>query len=136
MRRQEELARRDVPPRQQFVLDEAVIRRHMGVQQDPAIMPRQLMHILSRVRDDRVTVRVIPFSAGAHAGLPGPFTLLEFDGGLPDIVYLDTGREAISIVTSGDRVAEYADHYEKLLEASLSAEDSAEYIRAAAGELS
>ena len=110
VQRQTELAQRAAPPRQYFVLDEAVIRRHIGVAKDPAIMPNQLLHIVSRARnDDRITVRVIPFSKGAHAGLPGPFTLLEFDGGLPDLLYLDAGREAINMVSSDDKVSEYAD---------------------------
>ena len=104
--RQTELAQRGAPPRQYFVLDEAVIRRHIGVAKDPAIMPSQLLHIVSRARNDvRVTVRVIPFSKGEHAGLPGPFFLLKFgfDGGLPDLLYLDTGREAINMVSGDDR---------------------------------
>jgi transcriptional regulator with XRE-family HTH domain len=137
MQRQSELAKRESPPRQYYVLDEAVIRRHIGVQLDPAIMPNQLMHIVSRARDDdRVTVRVIPFSRGAHVGLSGPFTLLEFDGGLPDVLYLDAGREIIGIVTSDDRVSEYADRFEQLLETALPAEESLEFIRVAAEEMS
>jgi Domain of unknown function (DUF5753) len=35
MQRQAELARRSHPPRQQYVLDEAVIRRHIGIDSDP-----------------------------------------------------------------------------------------------------
>ena len=136
MQRQTELAQRETPPRQYYVLDEAVIRRHVGIQQDPAIMPNQLMHIFRRAREDeRVTVRVIPFSRGAHVGLSGPFTLLEFDG-LPDVLYLDAGREIIGIVTSDDRISEYADRFEQLLEVSLPAEESLEFIRVAAEEMS
>lgn len=53
-------------------------------------MPNQLRNIADRTeRDDLVTVRVIPFEAGAHPGLLDPFTLLEFEGGLPDILYVD-----------------------------------------------
>lgn len=137
LQRQSELAHRETPPRQYYVLDEAVIRRHVGIQEDPAIMPDQLAHIVDRARDDeQITVRVIPFGAGAHAGLSGPFTLLEFDGGLPDILYLDAGREVIGMVSSDDRVAEYADSFESLVEAALSAEDSLEFIRAVAAEMS
>lgn len=137
VQRQTELAQRGAPPRQYFVLDEAVIRRHVGVAKDPAIMPSQLLHIVSRARDDvRVTVRVIPFSKGEHAGLPGPFTLLEFDGGLPDLLYLDTGREAINMVSRDDKVSEYADIFERLLETALPAEESLEFIRAAAEDMS
>jgi transcriptional regulator with XRE-family HTH domain len=137
MQRQAELARRETSPSQHFVLDEAVIRRHIGREQDPAIMPGQLLHIVSRAReDDRVTVQVIPFSKGEHPGLSGPFTLLEFDGGLPDVLYLDTGKEAISMLTSDRQVSEYADTFGKLLEAALPAGESLEFIRAAAEEMS
>lgn len=137
MQRQSELAQRETPPRQFYVLDEAVIRRHVGVERDPAIMPNQLLHIVSRAEgDDRVTVRVIPFSKGEHAGLSGPFTLLEFDGSVPDVLYLDAGRELISIVTSDGRVSEYADLFEQLLESALPAEESLAFIRRAADEMS
>jgi transcriptional regulator with XRE-family HTH domain len=137
LQRQAELARRDPPARQYYVLDEAVIRRHVGIPDEPSVMPDQLKHMVSRVRDDeRVTVRVIPFARGAHAGFSGPFTLLEFDGSLPDILYLDAGRDVIGMVSNGERVAEYADSFESLVEAALSADDSLEFISAAAEEMS
>jgi transcriptional regulator with XRE-family HTH domain len=137
LQRQSELAQRSPAPRQYYVLDEAVIRRRIGVEKDPAIMPDQLMHIVAQARDDeRITVRVIPFDAGEHAGLSGPFTLLEFDGGLPDILYLDAGRGIIDMINSNDEeVAEYADNFEKLLDAALSADESLDFIRRAAEEM-
>ncbi len=101
-------------------------------------MPDQLVHIADRARDDeRVTVRVIPFGAGEHAGLSGPFTLLEFDGDLPDILYLDAGRGIIDMI-SGDneRVADFADNFERLLESALPAAESLEFIRSAAEKMS
>jgi transcriptional regulator with XRE-family HTH domain len=101
--RQSELAKRSPSPHKYFVIDEAVIRRHVGIQKDPAIMPDQLRQIAAKaVDDEQITVRVIPFDAGAHAGLTGPFTLLEFDGGLSDILYLDSGQEVISMVAGDD----------------------------------
>jgi Domain of unknown function (DUF5753) len=95
------------------------------------------MHIVSQARDDdRITVRVIPFSKGAHAGLSGTFTLLEFDGGLPDLLYLDPGRDVIGVVGNDERIAEYADSFESLVEIALSAEDSLQFIENAAREMS
>ena len=92
-------------------------------------MPDQLMHIVSRARDDdRITVRVIPFSKGAHAGLSGPFTLLEFDGGLPDLLYLDAAGKSSAWSAATRRIAEYADSFESLVEMALSAEESLEFI--------
>jgi transcriptional regulator with XRE-family HTH domain len=138
LRRQEELMRRSAPPRQYFVLDEAVIRRHVGITKDPAIMPNQLRSVADRAeRDDRVTVRVIPFNAGAHPGLIAPFTLLEFEAGLPDLLFLDADRAEFTMVPGGDpKVAEHAENFEKLVENALSAEESIKLMRSAAEEMS
>jgi transcriptional regulator with XRE-family HTH domain len=138
LQRQSELARRSAAPRQYYVLDEAVIRRHIGIEKDPAIMPNQLRHIVDRAQNDElVTVRVIPFGAGAHAGLSGPFTLLEFDGDLPDILYLDAGRGSIVMINGGEpQVPEYAADFDALLEQALPADESLEFIRRAAEDMS
>jgi transcriptional regulator with XRE-family HTH domain len=138
MQRQSELLQRSVPPRRYYVVDEAVIRRHVGISRDPAIMPNQLRSIADRAEaDDLVTVRVIPFGAGAHRGMLGPFTLLEFEGGLPDVLYIDAGRGAFaSMVQGGDVVADYRDDFEGLLEDALSADKSIELLRSVAEEMS
>jgi transcriptional regulator with XRE-family HTH domain len=139
LQRQSELAQRDPRPRQYYVVDEAVIRRHVGIAKDPAIMPNQLREIADKAEhDDLVTVRVIPFEAGAHRGLSGPFTLLEFDGGLSDLLYIDAGRGEFASMVQGDdpRIAEYRDDFELLLEDALSAEKSVDLIRSVAEEMS
>lgn len=139
LQRQSELAQRDPRPRQYYVVDEAVIRRHIGIAKSPDIMPDQLRKIADKAeQDDLITVRVIPFGAGAHRGLYGPFTLLEFDGGLPDVLYIDAGRGEFASMVMGDdqRVAEYRDDFELLLEDALSADKSIELIRSVAEEMS
>jgi transcriptional regulator with XRE-family HTH domain len=138
LQRQVELAQRSAPPRQYYVVDEAVIRRHVGVSKDPAIMPNQLRTMADRAEtDDLVTVRVIPFSAGVHKGLSGPFILLEFEG-LPDLLYVDAGRGALASIVMGDDalVAECRDDFEILLEDALPASRSIEFIRIVAEEMS
>jgi transcriptional regulator with XRE-family HTH domain len=138
LQRQSELAQRHTRPRQHYVLDEAVIRRHIGIQRDPTIMHNQLMHIIDTTRrEERITVQVIPFGTGAHAGLTGPFTLLEFDEALPDILYLDAGRSEIAMISSPDpKVSGYAESFEKLAELALPASESLEFIRSAAEDMS
>jgi transcriptional regulator with XRE-family HTH domain len=139
LQRQSELAQRDPRPRQYYVVDEAVIRRYVGIAKDPDIMPNQLRELADKAeQDDLVTVRVIPFKAGAHRGLSGPFTLLEFDGGLPDLLYIDAGRPDFASMVQGDdlRIAEYRDDFELLLEDALSAEKSIDLIRSVAEEMS
>lgn len=137
LQRQQKLANRAAPPRQYYVVDEAVIRRHVGIHKDPAIMPNQLRHIAEQARkDDLVTVRVIPFNAGAHPGLSGPFTLLEFEGGMPDLLYIDIGRGTSTLVSNEPVVGEYADDFERLIEEALPAGESIEFILSAAEDMS
>ena len=139
LQRQKELAQRESPPRQYYVVDEAVIRRHVGIAKSPDIMPTQLRAIADKAeQDDLVTFRVIPFRAGAHRGLYGPFTLLEFDGGLPDVLYIDTGPGEYASLIMGDdpRVPEHRDSFELLLEDALPADKSIELIRSVAEEMS
>jgi transcriptional regulator with XRE-family HTH domain len=138
LERQSQLARRSEPPQQLFVIDEAVIRRHVGVSQDPAIMPDQLRSIARRAEQDAlVTVRVIPFSAGAHPGIFGPFTLLGFDEGVPDILYRDPGRGTFELAI-GDhpQVSEHSADFEALLESALTADESIQLIRTVAEQMS
>jgi hypothetical protein len=90
-------------------------------------------------QDERVFVRIIPFNEGAHLGVTvaGAFTLLEFDGGLPDLLYQDAGRGEVAAITGDDpEVSEYQDLFESLLNFTLSEEDSITFIRAAAEEMS
>ncbi|TYK46916.1 helix-turn-helix domain-containing protein [Actinomadura decatromicini] len=137
IQRQKELAERRNPPRQHYIIDEAVIRRHVGISTDPAIMPNQLNHIADVAeRDDLVTVRIIPFAVGAHPGLDGPFSLLEFDGDLDDVLYLE-GRPGASVMLSGDdeAIPEYRDAFEELRETALSADESITLLRQAAEDL-
>ncbi|WP_433332103.1 helix-turn-helix domain-containing protein [Spirillospora sp. CA-294931] len=137
MQRQEELAKRQNRPRQHYILDEAAIRRHVGIKVDPVIMPNQLNHIADLAeRDDLITVRIIPFSAGAHLGIYGPFTVLEFDGDLGDALYME-GRPGTTVMVTGDdeSISEYRTHFESLLDVALSADKSVELIRQAADDL-
>lgn len=139
VRRQLELQRRSAPPRQYFVLDEAVIRRHVGFKRDRSIMPNQLSDLADRAeRDDLITIRVIPFEAGAYpGGVFGTFTLMEFEEGLSDILFLDADRGAFTMISGDDaRVAHYMDNFENLLQEALSAPESVQLIRRVATSMS
>ena len=59
-----------------IVLDEAALHRPIGGR---AVMREQLDHLV-RVADlPNITLQVLPFSAGAHAGMDGTFTILMFE---------------------------------------------------------
>jgi transcriptional regulator with XRE-family HTH domain len=75
------------------VLDEAVLRRAVGGQ---SVMHAQLQRLIDAAAQPSVTLQVLPFAAGAHAGLDGEFTVLSYrDPADPDVVFIEnTGGDA------------------------------------------
>jgi transcriptional regulator with XRE-family HTH domain len=92
LKRQELLSRPD-PPNVWSVMDEAVLRRPVG---GAEVMRAQYRHLIEIAGLPNVTLQVIPFSRGAHAGESGSFTVLRFEErDLPDIVYLEQLTHAV-----------------------------------------
>jgi transcriptional regulator with XRE-family HTH domain len=68
------------------VLDEAVLRRPVG---DAETARAQLRFLVERAALPNVDLRVVPFAAGAHAGLNGAFDVLHFRDE-DDLVFVET----------------------------------------------
>jgi hypothetical protein len=87
LRRQDRLTT-DHPPRLIVLLDESALHRHVG---GPAEMSRQLHLLAAAAQRPNITVRVIPFEAGAHMGFDCAFRLMEFGPGadIPDTVFVE-----------------------------------------------
>jgi hypothetical protein len=86
MARQERLAGADAP-QIWSVVNEAVVRRVVG---GPAIMRPQLVKLAQVSEQPNVTLQVLPFSAGAHAGMDGAFMILGFPEPTdPEVVYVN-----------------------------------------------
>lgn len=75
MARQDVLTRQPDPPLVSAVLDESVLHRPAV---DDLVLAEQLSHLLKLAEIPTVTIRVLPFSAGVHAGVSGTFVLLTF----------------------------------------------------------
>jgi transcriptional regulator with XRE-family HTH domain len=133
-------------PEQQHILDEAVLRRHVG-----KAMPEQLRHLIELANRPEVTIRVIPFGAGPHFGLRGPFVLLGFDLPLDDVLYLESARRgdlrvsevdsisghgSPSVDDAAEEIAIYEDGFDSLLRLALNPNDSLALIDRVANEMS
>jgi transcriptional regulator with XRE-family HTH domain len=73
-------------PQLRAIIDEGALRRIVG---SGEVMREQIDHLLSMSKLNKVDLLVLPFEAGAHAGLDGPFVLFEFEAapkGYPDTV--------------------------------------------------
>jgi transcriptional regulator with XRE-family HTH domain len=100
---------RDPAPELYFILDEAVIRREIG---SKAVMRRQLERIEDVASRGHVTVQIIPFDRGAHPGVSGPFTVLEFTDEDPAL-FLES-REVTVTRDDPDAIGSYIDLFQRM----------------------
>ncbi|MGH3998766.1 MAG: helix-turn-helix domain-containing protein [Pseudonocardiaceae bacterium] len=121
---------RERPPRFTFYLHEAVLRLPIG---GPAVMSGQLHHLLRMSVRPYLTLRVVPTALGGHAGLSGPFTLMEFAEFRP-VVYLDSETSSLFLERREEATA-----YQRILGAlahtALGEGQSRELIATVATEL-
>jgi len=114
------------------ILDEAVIRRPVG---GTAVMCAQLEHLLVMADRPGLTLQILPFSCGAHAGHGGPFTILEFPNRSDSQVsYVES--VAGNIYLEKDREMRLrSEAFDRLIAAALAPGASADMIAQAANEL-
>ncbi|MFG3100154.1 helix-turn-helix domain-containing protein [Streptomyces sp. NPDC048182] len=115
---------RDNPPLAWVVLTETVLHQRIG---GDKVMRDQLAHLLKVTQaHEWVKLQVLPFEAGAHAGLPGSFNLLRFDND-PDVVYTEDFVQG-HMTANPQAVKEGSLRYDHLQAAALSLHDSAALI--------
>jgi transcriptional regulator with XRE-family HTH domain len=109
------------PPQYWTVVDEAVLCRSVG---GPDVMHAQLNWLAERATLPHVTIQVLPFAAGAHAGMEGPFLILGFpEPADPDVVYVDNTTTGIYFEDPAE-VLRYTLMFDHLRAAALSPDDS------------
>lgn len=131
--RQEVLDRAE-PPRVRCVLDEAVLRRHVG---GPRVLRGQLLHLAELGRRPHVDVRVLPDAAGAHAGTGGSFTRITCLPELPSypgIVHVRTAADDV-YYEEPEEITPFDEVWTRLHAKTLSANESATLIEQAAKAL-
>ena len=130
VKRQEVLTRTG-PPRVWAVMDEAVLRRPYG---GAAVMRAQLRRLAVAAELPQVTLQVIPFAHGGHAGASGAFSILRFqEQDLPDVVYIEQLTSALYLDQRPD-VEHYLQVVDQLSGQALTPADSAAFIEQVARE--
>ncbi|MEU0058380.1 helix-turn-helix transcriptional regulator [Streptomyces sp. NPDC006334] len=123
----QEVLRARPPLELDAVLDEAVLRREVG---GPEVMARQLERLVEAARLPRVRLQVLPFTAGAHIGVTGPFVIFSFSSTSDlDVVVLDHLTSTLYLERKED-LRVYTEAFNALQANALSPEDSLEYIAA------
>jgi len=109
------------PPKYWAVIDEAVLWRTVGSEK---VMQTQLKRLANRAVLPHVTIQVVPFSAGAHAGMEGPFLVLSFpDQTDPDVVYVDNTTTGVYLEEPAE-ILRYTLMFDHLRAAALSPDET------------
>lgn len=127
--RRQLLLDREPSPVLWMIMDEVVIRRPVGGGQ---VMAAQLQHLLDLSQRSFVTMQVLPYAEGAHAGLDGPFSILEFDEpDATDVVYVNSaaGNHYPKNITM------FNDRFDLLRAVALSPDRSAAFIESVKKEM-
>jgi transcriptional regulator with XRE-family HTH domain len=120
------------PPEYWAILDEAVLHRIVG---GPAIMRAQLLRLIELTDLPHVTLQVVPFAAGAHAGMENPFLILGFpEPADPDVVYVENTTTGSYLEEPSD-VYRYTLMFDHLRASALNPADTLRMVKQAADGL-
>ncbi|WP_189949219.1 helix-turn-helix domain-containing protein [Streptomyces alanosinicus] len=124
MRRQERL-HGERPLQVYAIVWEAALRQLIG---GPDIMRAQLEHLLKVAKLPNVRLQVLPFRAGGHPCITGPFTIISFaESEALDVVHTDTIMSTVWVENDVESAA-YGAFFDRTARLSLAQRDSARLI--------
>lgn len=125
MKRQEILKRLH-PPEYIAIVDEAALRRFAG---GPEVMRGQLEHLTTLAQHPKISIHVLPFSAGMHAATLGSFQILDFPEATdPTIAYIEAPTCKI-FSEEEEEIRRYEAMWREAHNAALTAAQSVDFIR-------
>jgi hypothetical protein len=113
------------------VLDEAVVSRPVGGDE---VMRAQLGRLVAAADLPNVTLQILPFSAGAHAGMDGTFAILDFpEPRDPGAVYAENATGGL-FLEKPDELRKYVFIFNQIRAAALCPDESVALIAKLAKE--
>ncbi len=123
---------RDDPPIMRVVLNEGAARRLVG---GPEVMRGQLHKLAAQRPRSNVLIQVLPFSAGEHPAMSGPFTILAFpEPGDRGVVTLENMASTLSLEREED-LRQYVRAFDFLQAAALGPRETRDMLNALAQEI-
>jgi transcriptional regulator with XRE-family HTH domain len=130
--RRRELLDRPEPPWVWVILDESALHRVTG---GPDTIREQLAALVAAADRPRVSVRVLPFSAGAHPGMDSRFTIVSTRSDhAAEMVYVE-GLSGYRNLFKEDDLARYAEAWQLLSALALPESESIPLIRRISSEI-
>jgi len=119
----QEIIRSANPPQLWAVVDEGALRRPVGSRD---VVRRQLEHLITVAEHPAVTLQILPFTAGPHSAMGGPFTILRFaEPDLHDVVYIEQLTSALYL----DKPSEVDSYLEVMEQLCLQAEPAGNTVK-------
>jgi transcriptional regulator with XRE-family HTH domain len=119
------LLTQDDPIDLRVVLDEAVLSRPVG---GDAVMRDQFMRLVEVAQLPNVMLQILPFAAGAHAGMDGTFVILEFEEeGDADVVFIDNATGGL-FLEKAEELRKYGSIFDDVQAAALRPEESIDML--------
>ena len=130
MRRQALLERTD-SPQVWTVIDEAALRKAVGGR---SVQAAQIRHLLTVTEEEHLTLQVMRDSVGAHAGMSGAFTILDFEVGDQPVVHLETFSDSL-LLEAPEKTTRYDWLFHHVSAAAMSLPDTTAYLHELLTEL-
>lgn len=113
-------------PEFSFVLDESVLYRRVG---SIAVMREQLLKLKDWTDHPRVTIQIVPFSAGIHEAMKASFEILELSDKSDDYaLFLGQPHKDQLMQVSSEEIKEFAAMFDALMELALPAAETPRMI--------
>jgi transcriptional regulator with XRE-family HTH domain len=116
---------RDTPPDTRVVIDEGALRRRVG---DVDVLRAQLEFLLDVSAWPGVSLRVLSFEQGAHAGVDGQFAIVDFPDADDDPFVYQAGLFGDLYLEAPEEVERYTRAFAQLSELALPDDASRELI--------
>ncbi|MFI6983819.1 helix-turn-helix domain-containing protein [Embleya sp. NPDC050154] len=114
-----------------FVIGEAALRHAIG---DASVRIEQLRHLIELSDLQHLEIQVLPLVSSLYAAIEGPFNLLSFQAGEPDVAYEDTSTSGLFVEDPAD-VANFDRAFRRITAGALPPSESRELIEKIAKDL-
>lgn len=132
MQRRRHVLEGPAAPQYSIILDEAVIKRHLGT---PADMAELLESMTEVARQPNVHIRILPFDRGARMGLVMPFQILGLSGDPDDVVAYRESYDDDAFIDDPAAVRKLGEIFDELWNVALSEVETADRIVAEVASL-
>ncbi|WP_304452542.1 helix-turn-helix transcriptional regulator [Nocardiopsis sp. YSL2] len=123
--RRQEILTQENPPDVWAIIHESAL---LMLRASPDLFAPQVERLLDLAESpNSVTVQVLPMSSGLHAGMGGPFSILDYDAA-PSLVFLETNTDGLYLEKPPE-IARYRNCFDRLLAKALDPDSVPGYLR-------